>query len=65
MKTHSVVTEVGVVALSSTEKLPLMSGRSISSTPPPDPCYATFIILFVYGVGNLLPWNFFITANEV
>ena len=33
--------------------------------PPADTCLLAYIILYLQGVGHLLPWNFFITANKV
>ena len=27
--------------------------------------YMAYVILFLYGIGQLLPWNMFITAHEV
>ena len=33
--------------------------------PPPDTLWLTYIILYIHGVGHLLPWNFFITAYDV
>ncbi len=35
------------------------------SEPPPDRCMFTYMIFFLHGIGHLLPWNFFITANMV
>ncbi|KAM7008669.1 equilibrative nucleoside transporter 2-like [Tautogolabrus adspersus] len=33
-------------------------------TPPTDRGHAVSLIIFVLGVGTLLPWNFFITASQ-
>ena len=44
------------------ERHPLLLGQG---TPPADACLLTYIILYLQGVGHLLPWNFFITASEV
>lgn len=32
--------------------------------PPPDRFNAVFIVFYFIGIGSLLPWNFFITANK-
>ena len=45
------------------ERQPLVNGGE--GTVPVDTCYLTYIILYLHGVGHLLPWNFFITAHEV
>jgi len=42
--------------------IPLLLGQG---KPPADTCLLTYIILYLQGIGHLLPWNFFITANEV
>lgn len=44
------------------ERHPLLLGQG---KPPADTCLLTYIILYLQGIGHLLPWNFFITANEV
>ena len=44
------------------EKHPLLLSRK---DPPPDTCHLAYIILYLHGVGHLLPWNFFITAYPV
>ena len=31
--------------------------------PPADTCLFTYLILYLQGIGHLLPWNFFITAK--
>ena len=49
----------------SMENQPLLFGRGPSKSPPSDMCFATYLIFYIYGVGHLLPWNFFITANKV
>lgn len=41
------------------ETHPLLLGRK---DPPPDTCFLAYIILYLHGIGHLLPWNFFITA---
>ncbi|CAJ1052869.1 equilibrative nucleoside transporter 2-like [Xyrichtys novacula] len=33
-------------------------------TPPADHCHAVGLIIFILGVGTLLPWNFFMTASQ-
>ncbi|XP_064394300.1 equilibrative nucleoside transporter 3-like [Halichondria panicea] len=43
------------------ESVPLLS--TVKSVPPPDRCMFTYMIFFLHGIGHLLPWNFFITAN--
>lgn len=40
-----------------------MSGEK-KQTPPADGSRAVGLIIFVLGVGTLLPWNFFITATQ-
>ncbi|XP_075920785.1 equilibrative nucleoside transporter 1 isoform X1 [Petromyzon marinus] len=35
-----------------------------STLPPKDRYWAVWLAFFVLGVGTLLPWNFFITANK-
>ncbi len=45
------------------ESVPLLS--TVKSVPPPDRCMFTYMIFFLHGIGHLLPWNFFITANLV
>ena len=45
----------------SMENRPLLLSRG----PPSDRCFATYLIFYIFGVGHLLPWNFFITANKV
>ncbi len=47
----------------SIESVPLL--QSVKSDPPPDRLMFTYIIFFIHGIGHLLPWNFFITANLV
>ncbi|XP_019850795.1 PREDICTED: equilibrative nucleoside transporter 1-like [Amphimedon queenslandica] len=42
------------------EKDPLLQKERI----PKDVFYLTYIILFIHGIGHLLPWNMFITAHE-
>ena len=44
------------------ERRPLLLDQG---PPPADTCLFAYIILYLQGVGHLLPWNFFITANEV
>lgn len=62
---HNMKAKVGSSKRPSTEKVPLLDGRSVSSsTPPVDLCYASYFILYIHGVGHLLPWNFFITAKS-
>lgn len=38
--------------------------RTRSQQPPIDRCNAVFIVFYFIGIGSLLPWNFFITANK-
>ena len=49
------------------EEFPLLSeanaGRSFES--PKDTFRLTYIIFYLHGIGNILPWNFFITATQV
>ncbi len=47
----------------SIESVPLIPPAK--SEPPPDRCMFTYMIFFLHGIGHLLPWNFFITANMV
>lgn len=48
------------------ESTPLLVPSSPSrNRPPSDWCYTTYFIFYLLGVGHLLPWNFFITANQV
>ena len=54
----------------SEEAAPLMRSAHVNSPirnrqPPSDLCHATYFIFFLMGVGHLLPWNFFITAQNV
>lgn len=35
------------------------------SSVPEDRCRLAYVIFFVHGIGHLLPWNFFITAQPV
>ena len=46
------------------EQSPLLS-TSVDSAVPKDTCYLTYMIFYLHGIGNILPWNFFITAKEV
>ena len=32
---------------------------------PGDTCRLAYCIFFLHGIGHLLPWNFFITAQQV
>ncbi|XP_010771707.1 equilibrative nucleoside transporter 2-like [Notothenia coriiceps] len=36
----------------------------MTMSPPADRCQAVGLIIFVLGLGTLLPWNFFLTASE-
>ncbi|XP_014663897.1 PREDICTED: equilibrative nucleoside transporter 1-like isoform X2 [Priapulus caudatus] len=38
--------------------------RTDSGTPPSDKYYMVYLMMTMLGLGQLLPWNFFITANE-
>ena len=60
---------VGTVSVSS-DKAPLVPSRHVNSPvrnrrPPSDWCFSTYFIFILLGVGHLLPWNFFITAQTV
>jgi hypothetical protein len=44
------------------EKEPLVK---TPEKPIKDWFYLTYFILFLHGIGHLLPWNMFITAHEV
>ena len=32
---------------------------------PKDVCQLAYVVFFLHGIGHLLPWNFFITAQQV
>ena len=44
------------------EQSPLLSSED---SVPKDTCYLTYVIFYLHGIGNILPWNFFITATQV
>ena len=44
------------------ERSPLLSSEE---NVPKDTCHLTYMIFYLHGIGNILPWNFFITAKEV
>lgn len=50
-------------AVSINERSPLLS--TADSCAPKDTCYLTYMIFYLHGIGNILPWNFFITAKLV
>lgn len=35
------------------------------NSAPEDRCQLAYVIFFLHGIGHLLPWNFFITAQPV
>ena len=71
MGDHSMKTKYGDAKVSyrpegPSETSALLNGERVSqSTPPADVCYSTYFILYIHGIGHLLPWNFFITAKSV
>ena len=44
------------------ERSPLLS---LEEGVPKDTCHLTYMIFYLHGIGNILPWNFFITATQV
>ena len=44
------------------ERCPLLLNQG---PPPADTCLLAYVILYIQGVGILLPWNFFINAKQV
>lgn len=42
----------------------LPQSRTRSQEPPIDRFNAVFVVFYFIGIGSLLPWNFFITANK-
>jgi hypothetical protein len=53
----------GTVSIINDERSPLLSSED--SCVPKDTCYLTYMIFYLHGIGNILPWNFFITATQV
>ena len=48
----------------SSERSPLLL-RPSEIKEPKDTCHLTYMIFYLHGIGNILPWNFFITATQV
>ena len=56
------IRKVNVFSTTEEETHPLLLGKK---DPPPDTCFLAYVILYLHGIGHLLPWNFFITAYPV
>lgn len=53
------------LSASSAEIKPLNRNQnSNNSSPPPDKYNIVWLVLFIQGIGILIPWNMFITANS-
>ncbi|XP_022333789.1 equilibrative nucleoside transporter 3-like [Crassostrea virginica] len=50
--------------MDSEEQESLLPPSQSRRNPPPDRCHAVFVVFYFIGIGSLLPWNFFITANK-
>lgn len=46
-------------------KAPSERDPLLGNGAPEDRCRLAYVIFFLHGIGHLLPWNFFITAQPV